>query len=222
MIDLAGSERASDPQGHDKARLGETKAINSSLSTLKDCIRARELASQTGMGGNTHVPYHRSKLTLLMKNVFEVGCTRLCLTVVLATCSPLASDISHSSNTLKYSSPLRAGADMASAKQKKGVKMEVDASDPALWSNAQVVEWVTKSYPTLANPSVFEGELRGSHLCALPEKDFYSRVENAGIMASSSFADSDHPDSDSSTKLAKDIYLAVWTLIADANDKKGE
>ena len=46
------------------------------------------------------MPYRRSKLTLLMKDVFHAGCTRLCSTVVLATCSPLASDCAHSANTL--------------------------------------------------------------------------------------------------------------------------
>lgn len=90
IIDLAGSERASDSKNHDKARMAETKEINKSLMALKECIRARTMASRPGAGAEAHVPYRRSKLTLLMKDVFDVGCARLCSTVVLAACSPLA------------------------------------------------------------------------------------------------------------------------------------
>ena len=50
VIDLAGSERAADSKGHDKQRMEETKAVNLSLMALKDCIRARTLASTAGAG----------------------------------------------------------------------------------------------------------------------------------------------------------------------------
>ena len=85
IIDLAGSERAKDSKDHSKERMAETKEINSSLSALKECIRARTQASMPGAGG-LHVPYRRSKLTLLMKDVFDIGCTRLCSTVVVTAC----------------------------------------------------------------------------------------------------------------------------------------
>ena len=49
MIDLAGSERAADSKGHSKARMAETKQINLSLMALKECIRARTLASSPGV-----------------------------------------------------------------------------------------------------------------------------------------------------------------------------
>jgi kinesin family protein 2/24 len=42
----------------------ETQAINLSLLALKDCIRARTLRSP-------HIPYRRSKLTLLLKNLMK-------------------------------------------------------------------------------------------------------------------------------------------------------
>jgi len=213
VIDLAGSERSADTKEHDKERMTETKAINASLSTLKDCIRARTLASQPGMGGNTHVPYRRSKLTLLMKDVFDAGCTRLCSTVVLATCSPLASDVSHSANTLKYSSPLcDGGAIIGGILGVKKGKMQVDASDPSLWSNLQVVDWLERMYPSLIDPSNFVDGLSGVQLCALPEKEYYSRLENSGTSCTGA--------GDDSTKLAKEIYLAVWTLISDAKTRK--
>jgi kinesin family protein 2/24 len=55
VIDLAGSERAADSKNHDAKRMAETKLINASLSALKECIRARTMASQPGQGG-IHVP----------------------------------------------------------------------------------------------------------------------------------------------------------------------
>ena len=45
VIDLAGSERAADSKRHSKARMDETKQINLSLMALKECIRARTMAS---------------------------------------------------------------------------------------------------------------------------------------------------------------------------------
>jgi kinesin family protein 2/24 len=85
--------------------MAQTKDINTSLMALKECIRARTMASAGG--ADVHVPFRRSKLTLLMKDVFDVGCSRLCSTVVLAACSPLCADVSHTTNTIKYAAPLR-------------------------------------------------------------------------------------------------------------------
>jgi hypothetical protein len=36
--------------------MDETKAINLSLMSLKECIRARTLASRPGQGADVHVP----------------------------------------------------------------------------------------------------------------------------------------------------------------------
>jgi hypothetical protein len=40
---------------------------------LKDCIRARTLASAPGAAQGAHIPYRRSKLTTLLKDVFDPG-----------------------------------------------------------------------------------------------------------------------------------------------------
>merc|ERR1712179_838162 len=71
IIDLAGSENAADSQFHDKDRIKETKEINKSLMCLKECIRnrARATADQDTF---VHIPYRQSKLTLLLKEAFEV------------------------------------------------------------------------------------------------------------------------------------------------------
>ena len=89
-----------------------------------------------GAGKKIHVPFRRSKLTLLLKDVFDFSCARLCATVVVAAVSPLARDAAHSTNTLKYAAPLR-----VAVRQSKG-QMEVDQSDPALWNNDKIVEWM--------------------------------------------------------------------------------
>eukprot|EP00957_Ditylum_brightwellii_P191661 14591697-Ditylum_brightwellii.AAC.1 len=88
--------------------------------------------------------------------------------------------------------------------------MQVDVSDPVLWSNMQVIEWMRKTYPSIVNPLIFVEELSEVQLCALPEKEYYSCLENTGM----SCADVD------SKKLAKDIYLAIWTLISDSKTCK--
>ena len=56
------------------------------------------------------VPYRRTKLTLLMKDVFDIACSRLCSTVVLACVSALAKDAPHTLNTLGCAPPWRAHA----------------------------------------------------------------------------------------------------------------
>lgn len=153
VIDLAGSERMADSKLHDAERLEETKAINLSLMCLKECIRARTVASSvfSSSAEKTHVPYRRSKLTLLMKGCFDVASNRLSNTVVLAHVSPLARDSSHSLNTLKYAAPLR----VAVAKTSK--KMERDIADPAMWSHDEAVNWVGETLRSASSASSASG-----------------------------------------------------------------
>jgi len=102
MIDLAGSERAADAKNHSESQLEERKAINVSLMSLKECIRARTIAGTNDGRREVHIPYRRSKLTLLMKDVFDITCRRLCSTVVLAHVSPIMRDTKHTLSTLQY------------------------------------------------------------------------------------------------------------------------
>jgi len=199
LIDLAGSERAADSASHNKERMAETKAVNASLSSLKECIRARTLASQPG-SKKVFVPYRRSKLTVLMKDIFDVGCPRNCSTVMLSMCSPLAADVSHTANTLKYSSPLRAIIEP----NKSRVQIQVDKRDPLLWTNTQVLVWLKDAFPVAAKENNFLGVLSGAQLCALSEEEWYTRVKEAG----------------DSEKLGKDSYLAMWTMVSDAKTRQ--
>ena len=61
-----------------------------------------------------------------MKDVFDIGCKRICSTVVLAHVSPLASDVKHTLNTMNYCAPLRVAVN-----DKK--IMERDDRNPTNW-----------------------------------------------------------------------------------------
>ncbi|KAF7307818.1 Kinesin-like protein [Mycena kentingensis (nom. inval.)] len=100
LIDLAGSERHADSKKHSTARLQETRDNNTSLLALKDCVRAR-------VSGATLVPFRTSKLTLLLKPIFDRKSTRPTRTIVIAHVSPHIQDAEHSANTLQYVSPFK-------------------------------------------------------------------------------------------------------------------
>ncbi|KAF4730055.1 Kinesin, partial [Perkinsus olseni] len=95
MIDLAGSERAS--QTNNKGlRLIEGANINRSLLALGNCITA--LADQAGGKQSSFVPYRDSKLTRLLKDSLGGNCR----TVMIANISPCHLNYEDTHNTLKY------------------------------------------------------------------------------------------------------------------------
>ena len=197
VIDLAGSERAADSKDHSKQRMDETKAINTSLMNLKECIRARTNASNQS---DVFVPYRRSKLTLLMKDVFDAGCSRMCSTVVIATVSPLDRDIAHSANTLQYAAPLRVAVNT------KRKPQEHDPKDPALWNHEQTLQWLSTVCSPI-DPAVLLSNMDGRDLCLLPEPELFQAVQEqlAG---------------DEGTALGTAISTALWTMIVDAKTRR--
>lgn len=178
---------------------------------LKECIRARTLASAPGAAA-THVPYRRSKLTLLMKDCFDISCARLCSTVVLAHVSPLARDVSHSLNTLKYAAPLRVAMANKTA-------VERDERDPATWSHESALAWLTAQLllPTsehtlqvssevasLIAASLLPSSATGLQLCQTSELRMHTiTVANGG-----------------SAQLGKAAHAALWMAICDAKTRK--
>ncbi|KDR22574.1 hypothetical protein L798_12702, partial [Zootermopsis nevadensis] len=90
MIDLAGSERASQTKNRGK-RLQEGAHINRSLLALGNCINALS-------GGARYVNYRDSKLTRLLKDALSGNCR----TVMIAHVSPAAMHKEESRNTLLY------------------------------------------------------------------------------------------------------------------------
>jgi kinesin family member 2/24 len=54
-----------------------------------------------------HIPWRSSKLTQVLKHVFETQSVRACKTVVVACVAPSIVDSSHSKNTLRYAEMLK-------------------------------------------------------------------------------------------------------------------
>lgn len=96
LVDLAGSERGSDTKSHNSQRRTESADINTSLLSLKECIRALGQKS-------AHVPYRGSKLTLILKDCFSPNSK----TTMITTVSPGASSTDHSLNTLRYADRIK-------------------------------------------------------------------------------------------------------------------
>ncbi|EAW89153.1 kinesin family member 19, isoform CRA_d [Homo sapiens] len=92
MIDLAGSERASQTQNRGQ-RMKEGAHINRSLLALGNCINAL-----SDKGSNKYINYRDSKLTRLLKDSLG-GNSR---TVMIAHISPASSAFEESRNTLTY------------------------------------------------------------------------------------------------------------------------
>jgi len=194
IIDLAGSENAADSQFHDKSRIKETKEVNKSLMCLKDCIlnRAKSAADPKSF---VHIPFRNSKLSLLLKESFELESHRLCRTVVFANIAPTVIDNAMTLNTLRYVTPIKMG-------MKNRNKVVPDPKSPANWTNQQLAEWVDGES---------NGKIRSKNLCpwesgkqflSLPETEILKRIME------------DNPKL--GEKKAKDFYLRLWKLLVDA------
>lgn len=196
VADLAGSENTADSATHDKARQLEAKFINSSLMTLKDCIRAR------AMGGNSdkhlHIPFRRSPLTFILRDCFELAVRRPTKTVVIACTSPLLRDARHTIGTLRYASLL--------AVAPPPVVVAHSPDDPNGWSREQALEFLVKaSRSRLTHPELVLTEGDGRALVHIPEAEFITRI----VSTHSSIPE----------KAAKMIYTEVWKAVVDARTK---
>jgi len=147
LVDLAGSESSQDSKNHSAERLAETRDINTSLSILKDCIRGRtlwglrQIQSTTGKGstgkGSIHIPWRSSKLTQVLKHVFDTGGDRACKTVVVACVAPSIVDSAHSKNTLRYAEMLKIPVPK--------MKRQKDMSNPTGWTNELTKQWIREN-----------------------------------------------------------------------------
>jgi kinesin family protein 2/24 len=189
LVDLAGSEASADTQHHSRERMAETREINKSLTTLKDCIRARALWS-IGRGEasqkHVHIPFRTSKLTQVLKSAFDVNNTQTCKTLVIACINPSILDVVHSKNTLRY-------AEMLKVPVPKAKPRPYDERIPTTWENKHVQAWITKNvgydlkFETLQannmksgkppiNPLLLAPRENGLQFCRLQEDEFVGRV----------------------------------------------
>ncbi|KAE9379508.1 diatom spindle kinesin 1 [Stipitochalara longipes BDJ] len=175
LVDLAGSEVDRDIKEHSKDRMKETRDINVSLSTLKDCIRGRAMWNMTdGVAANkramnVHVPFRSSVLTKVLKHVFDVKGDRYCKTAVLACVKPNAADAGPSKNTLRYAELLR-----VSVPKTKPAPYNVNI--PSTWSHHDLTKWIEKNSGSPAiSSSLLAPTESGTQLCKLPKGEFVSR-----------------------------------------------
>jgi kinesin family member 2/24 len=104
--------------------------INTSLMALKDCIRNRAIATQDP-NKKTHIPYRNSKLTLLLKDAFELNSKKNCKTTIIACVAPSVADLTMTKNTLRFIVPIK-----IAAKAKANTDhLEYEANNPATWTN---------------------------------------------------------------------------------------
>ncbi|KAI0313289.1 P-loop containing nucleoside triphosphate hydrolase protein [Amylostereum chailletii] len=137
LVDLAGSERYEDNKAHSQQLMDESKENNKSLLALKECVRARARAESDE--GFVHIPYRTSRLTLLLKPIFDIESARLTKTLVIAHVSPHIQDSSHSINTLSYAAPFR-------ITPPRRPPMAYDPEDPRTWDHASSIKWLTTAF----------------------------------------------------------------------------
>ncbi|KAJ3227575.1 hypothetical protein HK099_001424 [Clydaea vesicula] len=196
IVDLAGSESGADTQHHNKEQIAESVAINKSLAALKDCIRNRSLAVTSKR--HIHIPYRNSKLTLLLKESFELDSNRQCETVVIATCSPTEIDTAQTLNTLRYIAPLKVNLPPST----------YDAENPASWNNVELRKWVKENgvfeNGSRVDPNKFCPRENGKQICLLHEEDILERLTLNGI----------------GYKNAKLFHFKLWNLALKGKAKK--
>ncbi|XP_050306708.1 kinesin-like protein Klp10A [Anthonomus grandis grandis] len=106
LIDLAGNERGADTFSSSKITRQEGSEINTSLLSLKECIRA------LGRKG-AHLPFRGSKLTQVLRDSFVGANSKTCM---IAMISPGVSSCENTLNTLRYADRVKelGGGDISS------------------------------------------------------------------------------------------------------------
>ena len=194
VIDLAGAENSSDSQFHDKERIKETMCINTTLSGLKDCIINRAKAT-ANTGKHFHIPFRSSKLTLLLKDAFQLESHKICKTIVFANVMPTFVDNSMTLNTLRYVAPIKEG-------MKNRTKVEPDPKNPMNWDNDTLCDWFHATTKGLVDTKIMCPYETGRQILRLPEVEFLDR-----LMAS---------NPNIGDKRAKAIYDKLWARLIDA------
>lgn len=216
LVDLAGSERAADHSASgaracggdvDSAqRMAETVAINTSLMTLKSCIRARTSPTPPAIGSGAapvpHIPFRSSKLTLALKEAFDLYSRQPTHTLLIATASPDVVDVAATLNTLRYASAL-----VAAPHARIQLQPDPQGRNVFFWSNQRLAEWLTKyASPLLTSEDAVQvlAGMDGSSFAKLPEGEFYSRIQ--AIIRTERWTNQQQT-------AAKEVYLKWWKLV---------
>ncbi|KAI0311160.1 P-loop containing nucleoside triphosphate hydrolase protein [Amylostereum chailletii] len=210
LVDLAGSERYEDRKAHTKQLMDESKENNKSLLALKECVRARARAESEG--GFVHIPYRTTRLTWILKPIFDIESTRLTKTLVIAHVSPHIQDASHSMNTLSYAAPFRI---MPPRRQPAPYHPE----DPRTWDHDATLEWLSQAPNVLpALPGGTPLLVGLESLCPSPNGGRYlSRmysVEWVQTCLASALPTSEHVDPQAVIETIKADALSVYLSLS--------
>ena len=170
IIDLAGSENTADTQFHDKQLIKQAQQINKSLMALKECIRNRSL-SVVNENTQYHIPYRNSKLTLLLKESFELYSNKHSKTAIIANVSPSVSDQMMTKNTLRFITPIKVGSCLKIDKK----RFEPNDENPATWTNEMLREWLKTKSPSLDLDKFCPYE-SGKQALSIPKWTFMMRL----------------------------------------------
>ena len=130
FVDLAGNERWEDALDHDKHRIEEMKAINYSLGNMKECFRKMATGFNSN-GDASYMPYRRSKLTMLLKNVLE----RRTKVIFIAHLAPLRSSLKHIENTCQFVNSLL-------EKVTRAEREKSNFTGPLQWNKLEMMNFV--------------------------------------------------------------------------------
>jgi len=129
---------------------------------LKECIRNRALAA-INPDKMPHIPYRNSKLTLMLKDSFELESTKQCKTIIIANVSSSVSDMGMTKNTLRFIVPIKVGATL----KRDASHLEPNENNPMTWTNEMLRNWVNLS--SRLDCDQFCPFESGKQLLALPE-----------------------------------------------------
>lgn len=137
FVDLAGSERNYETRFMTAQQHRDFAEINKSLMALKECFRAHgQLVRQK----QTRVPYRASNLTQVLRSCF----TPEHRTLILATISPTATDLLHSTNSLLQVTQMSKA--LSALRSECCVELPLvsfSASTPIWeWTNEEVNMWI--------------------------------------------------------------------------------
>lgn len=112
FIDLAGTERGKLSIANNRKEMQEGNAINMSLFSLKECIRAlRER--------KTHIPFRRSRLTIVLRDIFQQHFDIR----FIATLNPSSKQFHDTLDTIRYAVSLSV-SDLKQIELNETVKVE--------------------------------------------------------------------------------------------------
>jgi kinesin family protein 2/24 len=141
---------------------------------LKECIRNRALAA-INSDSHVHIPYRNTKLTLLLKDTFELFSNKHSKAVIIANVGPSFSDLMMTKNTLRFIQPIKIGA---SQKVNYLEVLKPCQENPATWTNEMLKDWIQLNHKSI-DLEVFCPFETGKQILTIQESDFVTRILNA-------------------------------------------